>query len=648
MNTIDASDRGRDGVTRNRRRLGSVQLSPACPMCEAFLAAETAAGREPHLGHLAGLGAAVVIAQGYPDPHYGFRARREGNACPRCHRRIVSIEDGPRSHGWKTYLELRGVAVLAVPPLAPTPIAPVAAPPVAATPAPAVRREVPRRPTPRGGIAAPRVAPTSAEWTLTSISGPARWRMGPRERRTRRVASVDGATLRLAVRDTIVSLDWEGRSVRATRTLGRRVALSGTGRYAASIEQRRLRVLELETGITTLETDVRSPKAKLVWSHDASRLAVDDELLDVATGARVRLGGPVLALSNDGALAVVRRGAPVVVDLRGSVVRELPGAAAYAWQLAWSGRALALAAPDTTVIADLDTPARDVVIDHLGGHVLALDATSGRFLVGGEHGAAICEPAAEPRRLPDVHEPFAISPDGQRALVWVGSHLERLELASGARTSVGDATPDPIRALLADPRGEGVFVQTEQRAVYLWDPQRETRLRDLARCGGLQAVSPDGTSLLAVDEGGHVTLASRDGTVRWRTSIRDTPATEARPLVFEDAHVHHLDERLVTLHVAFSASAGDDPDAPPVRAVQVERVLRLEDGARVRETTLSRPTLPALAAWRIDRDQVLVAGATVPLGRELGDVTAALLSSDGRGLLVGTSLGLLLRLNRGG
>lgn len=96
---------------------------------------------------------------------------------------------------------------------------------------------------------------------------------------------------------------------------------------------------------------------------------------------------------------------------------------------------------------------------------------------------------------------------------------------------------------------------------------------------------------------------------------------------------------------ALGRAAGDDPDAPPVRAAHIERVLRLEDGARVRETTLVRPSSRALAAWTIDREQVRVAGATVPIGRELGEVTAALLSSDG---LVGTSLGLLLRLSRAG
>lgn len=84
-----------------------MQLSPSCSTCEAFLAKEAAAGRTPQLGHLHGLGAAVVISQGYPDAHYGFRAAREGNECPTCRRRIVSVEDGPRSHAWKTYLELR-------------------------------------------------------------------------------------------------------------------------------------------------------------------------------------------------------------------------------------------------------------------------------------------------------------------------------------------------------------------------------------------------------------------------------------------------------------------------------------------------------------------------------------------------------------
>lgn len=100
MNAIDGRAR-RDAPT-----LFAVQLSPPCVTCEAFLAKEAAAGRVPQLGSLSGLGAAVVIRQGYPDAHYGFRSVREGNACPTCRRRIVGVEDGPRSHGWTLYLEL--------------------------------------------------------------------------------------------------------------------------------------------------------------------------------------------------------------------------------------------------------------------------------------------------------------------------------------------------------------------------------------------------------------------------------------------------------------------------------------------------------------------------------------------------------------
>ncbi len=75
-------------------------------MCDAFLEKEAAAGRPWQYGNLAGMGVAAAIPQGYPDTHFGFVGVREGNACPTCGRRIVSIEDHPRSQGWTTYLEL--------------------------------------------------------------------------------------------------------------------------------------------------------------------------------------------------------------------------------------------------------------------------------------------------------------------------------------------------------------------------------------------------------------------------------------------------------------------------------------------------------------------------------------------------------------
>lgn len=83
-----------------------MQLSPDCPLCRAFLEKEAAAGRIPQLGSLNGLGPAVVIPEGYPDEHYGFRSVREGNTCPKCRRRIVGIEAHPRSQSWTLYLEL--------------------------------------------------------------------------------------------------------------------------------------------------------------------------------------------------------------------------------------------------------------------------------------------------------------------------------------------------------------------------------------------------------------------------------------------------------------------------------------------------------------------------------------------------------------
>jgi hypothetical protein len=230
--------------------------------------------------------------------------------------------------------------------------------------------------------------------------------------------------------------------------------------------------------------------------------------------------------------------------------------------------------------------------------------------------------------------------------VWVGATLERLDLERGTRTGVGDETPVPIRAIVDDPCGEGLFVG-QGGTVTLWEASLTARLRHFPHLPGFRMVTTDGALLLAVEEGTVVAVA-RDGTPRWKTTMAIPQTEDGRSWMLEGLEIVEDDAKVVVVRLTFFALREDDGVVEAVASTCVERLLHRLDGAVIAERAgpLAQKSSTG-GAWVVsNRGDVLVDGYKVPMGVGLGQITAARLSKDQRSLHVGTSLGQLMHLSR--
>lgn len=547
--------------------------------------------------------------------------------------------------------------------------------------------------------------PVTGGYRVVASWGPSRWQLGDGAGAVvyarggeRLWCTVTSPTTGAAV---IVELDRAGLRARDPWCVGPvrgHVGLSVDARRAAYLGDRELVVLDLASGDEIFRAPIERARLQApALSGDGELVSDGTAVWRVADGARVdHSDGVVLSLDARGELALVahptRDWRVSELELRrlganGGAVRAETCYGGLPTHVAWSrdgSRVAFVGRYAVTIWRTREPDAPPVAIERgVIGRIAFVPAGAGERLLAHAHAATdraaleLFELDGRSARTVTTERVglVAVTPEGDRALVWSHVRLRELELGSGQLDARGDVHRlAPVTRVAWDPSRHAALVMRSDGDLRLWDVERwctervvDPDRRLVARTPPLpdgtprwayrveqvaMCFAPDGRRLVFCDSEARVTAIDREGAPIWAKALE--PPGGAGPRWRYDAASISDDGRAVRARVTWRRELGREPDGTPIvedRSVDV--MLDARTGAVTSSGEVERPAgapeggapPPRIRLQLGAREGVYVADELVEIDPLLGTPTGVFPSADESTLLVATRGGALLRLD---